>query len=108
MYPESVPIIINRPEFETVEIYPIHDPHYGNDCFDEHKWNELSRHILAEPNRMVCFLGDLMENIVPNSKGDIFSQMYTPREQRVLYPTNKSSVGYVTPNERYTEVIYKV
>lgn len=82
MYPESVPIIINRPEFETVEIYPIHDLHYGNECFDEHKWNELSRHILAEPNRMVCFIGDLMENIVPNSRGDIFSQMYTPREQQ--------------------------
>ena len=30
-----------------------------------------------------------------------------PHMYKVLYPTNKSSVGYVTSNERYTEVIYK-
>lgn len=31
-----------------------------------------------------------------------------PHMYRVLYPTNNSSVGYVTSNERYTEVVYKI
>ncbi len=30
-----------------------------------------------------------------------------PHMYRVLFPTNNSSVGYVTSNERYTEVVFK-
>lgn len=82
MIPESIPIIVEHPEFNEIEIFPIHDLHYGNECFDAHRWNELTRVILAEPNRFVCFVGDLMENAVPNSKSDMFTQTATPREQQ--------------------------
>ena len=81
MIPESIPIVIDKPEFDSVEIYPIHDLHYGNECFDSHKWNSLAEQILSAPNRFVVFVGDLMENSIPNSKSDMFTQTSTPREQ---------------------------
>ena len=82
MIPESVPIVIDRAEFDDVEIYPIHDLHYGNECFDAHRWNELATMILSKPNRFVVFVGDLMETAIPNSKSDMFTQTATPKEQQ--------------------------
>lgn len=85
MNPETIPIVVNRPELETIEIFPIHDLHYGSELFDAHKWNELTSLILSEPNRMVVFVGDLMENSVPSSShSDCFSQTATPREQQAF------------------------
>lgn len=82
MNPETKPIVVDLPQFEEIEIYPVHDLHYGNECFDAHKWNELSKLILEKENRYVVFVGDLMENAVPNSKSDVFTQTATPREQQ--------------------------
>ena len=82
MLPETVPVVCDYPQFDEIEIYPIHDLHYGNECFDAHKWNELTKLILAKENRFCIFVGDLMENAVPNSKSDVFSQTATPREQQ--------------------------
>ena len=83
MYPETKPIVYNCPkEFDTIEVYPIHDLHYGNECFDTHKWNKLRDHILSEPNRYVVWVGDLMENALPNSKSSPLSQLHSPLEQR--------------------------
>ena len=81
MISESVPIVIDVP-FDTVEVYPIHDLHYGDECFDVHKWNELARMILSEPNRMVIFCGDLFQMAIPNSKSSMFSQTATIHEQQ--------------------------
>lgn len=83
MLPETKPILFNCPkEFDTVEIYPVHDLHYGSEQFNLRKWNALHDLILAEPNRYVVWVGDLMENAVPNSKSSVFDQMYTPQEQK--------------------------
>jgi hypothetical protein len=42
MYPETKPIILDCPkQFDRIEIYPIHDLHYGNECYDAHKYNVL-------------------------------------------------------------------
>jgi hypothetical protein len=83
MYPETKPIIFNCPsEYRAVEVYPIHDLHYGNECFDAHRWNILRDYILSEPNRYVVWVGDLMENALPNSKSDPLTQIYSPLEQR--------------------------
>ena len=81
MYPETIPIIIDKPEFDTIEIYAIHDIHYGNEMFDAHRWNRLCEKILSKPNAFVVFVGDLMENAIPGSKSEVFSQTATPQEQ---------------------------
>ena len=83
MYQETKPIIFNCPkEHEAVEIYPVHDLHYGNECFNLSKWNRLHDLILAEPNRYVVWVGDLLENAIPNSRSSVFDQQYTPQEQK--------------------------
>lgn len=83
MYSETKPIIFNCPkDYESVELFPIHDLHYGNECFNLAKWNRLHDLILAEPNRYVVWVGDLMENAIPGSKSSVFDQMYSPQEQK--------------------------
>ena len=82
MTPESVPIVVDLPQFEEIEIYPIHDLHYGDENFDAHRWNTLSQHILAEPNRMVVFCGDLFQMAIPNSKSSMHTQTHSVKEQQ--------------------------
>ena len=83
MYSETQPIVFNCPkDFESVEIYPVHDLHYGNERFNLSKWNRLHDLIISEPNRYVVWVGDLLENAVPGSKSSVFDQMYSPQEQK--------------------------
>lgn len=83
MLPETKPILFScQKEYDTVEIYPVHDMHYGSEQFNLSKWNTLHDLILSEPNRYVIWVGDLMENAVPNSKSSVFDQMYSPQDQK--------------------------
>lgn len=83
MYPETKPIVFNCPkEFDTVELYPVHDLHYGNECFNLAKWNRLHDLILSEPNRYVVWVGDLLENAIPGSRSSTLTQQYSPQEQK--------------------------
>lgn len=83
MYSETKPILFNCPtEYDTVEIYPVHDLHYGNECFDLRRWNALCDFILSEPNRYIVWVGDLLENAIPRSKSDMFTQTCNPQEQK--------------------------
>ena len=79
MYPETKPIIFKCPkEYEFVELYPVHDMHIGNECFDTQKWNKLKQHILSAPNRYIAWIGDLMENAFPGTKSDPLLSVLTP------------------------------
>lgn len=83
MLPDMKPIIVTTPaEYETVEIFPIHDLHYGNGQFNLNKWKKLKAMILEQPNRYCVFVGDMMEMAVPGSKSDVFSQTATPEAQK--------------------------
>lgn len=83
MQPDMKPILFNTPpEFEEIEIYPIHDVHYGNAQFDMARWKKLKEEILAQPNRYCVFVGDMMEMAVPNSKSDMFYQTAPPEAQK--------------------------
>lgn len=83
MLPETEPILIDIPKkFMDIEIYPFHDLHYGNKCFDEARWKALKKDILSEPNRYVIWIGDLMENAIPGSKSSMFDQIHSPQEQK--------------------------
>ena len=83
MYDEMKPILFScPPEYDEVEVYCVHDVHYGNEMFRQDKWDRLKAEILEKPNRYVIFVGDLMENAIPNSKSDVFSQTATPMAQQ--------------------------
>lgn len=83
MFDDRKPIIFNcPPELNEIEIYPIHDIHYGNNMFNHEKWNKLKSEILEQPNRYCVIAGDMMENAVPGSKSDVFYQTDPPAVQQ--------------------------
>ena len=80
---DDIPILINLPSSkEYVDVYFIHDIHYGSELFNERKWREIKEMILGDENAVVCFVGDMMENAIPNSKSDMFTQAQTPAVQK--------------------------
>ena len=83
MQPDNKPILFEVPhEFEEIEIYPIHDLHYGNRQFNMDKWKKLKADILAQPNRFCVLVGDMMEMAIPGSKSDTFYQTVPPDVQK--------------------------
>lgn len=83
MLPETKPIIFKAPrEFQEIEIYPIHDLHYGNAQFNLSRWKKLKEEILAQENRYCVIVGDMLEMAVPGSKSDVFSQTVPPDVQK--------------------------
>lgn len=77
------PVVCNLPrDIEYADIYFIHDVHFGSELFNEKKWKALKAAIQDNEFAYVCWIGDLFENALPNSKGDVFSQRYSPAEQK--------------------------
>lgn len=82
-FSDNIPILIELPiEKEYVDIYFIHDIHYGSELFDARKWEKLKNIILTDTNAYVCIIGDAMENAIPGGKSDMFSQTHSPAEQK--------------------------
>ena len=78
---DSTPIIFTLPkEQQFINLYFIHDLHFGSELFDVRKWCKLKEKILDDENAYVMWIGDLMENAIPNSKSDMFSQTHSPSE----------------------------
>ena len=71
-----------NPEFDEIEVYFLHDIHYGNAEYDNKKWSAIKREILAKPNRYIIFVGDYCENAVIGSKSDIYTQTASPFYQK--------------------------
>ena len=83
MLPDNKPILFNAPiEFDEIEIYAIHDLHYGNRQFNLDKWKKLKAEILSAPNRYCVMVGDMMEMAIPGSKSDCFYQTVPPEMQK--------------------------
>lgn len=80
---DNIPILVNLPvDKEYVDIYFIHDVHYGSELFDDKKWSALKNIILNDENSVVCVIGDMFENAIPNSKSDMFTQKHSPAAQK--------------------------
>ena len=80
---DDVPVLINLPkELDYADIYFVHDVHFGSPLFDNKKWSFLKDIILGDDRAYVCFVGDMMENAIPNSKSDMFTQTHSPAEQK--------------------------
>ena len=81
--PDNVPIICNLPkDVEYADIFFLHDIHYGSELFNEQKWKALKKKIQNDDFAYVCWIGDLIENAIPNSKSDMFTQKYSPAQQK--------------------------
>ena len=80
---DFTPILCNLPrDIDYADIYFLHDIHFGSELFDERKWKALKSKIQGDDKAYVCWIGDMMENALPNSKGDVFTQKYSPHEQK--------------------------
>ena len=79
---EKTILFKTKRELPYVDIYFIHDVHYGSELFDSKKWENIKAKILADDKAFVCFIGDFMENALPNSKSDMFTQKHSPAEQK--------------------------
>jgi predicted MPP superfamily phosphohydrolase len=105
--PYSKPIIFNLPkDLKYADIYFIHDVHYGSELFDERKWKSLKKQILEDNCAYVCWIGDLMENAIPNSKSDMFTQRHSPAEQKEwvtqqLKDLKEKTIAIVPGNHEY-------
>jgi predicted phosphodiesterase len=64
------------------DIYFINDLHYGSELFNDKKWNAFKAEVMSNDHAYVCWIGDLMENAVPNSKSDVLTQKHPPAEQK--------------------------
>lgn len=101
------PIVFNLPrDMEYADIYFIHDAHYGSELFNEKKWKALKAKIMGDDHARVCWIGDLMENAVPNSKSDVFTQKHSPAEQKEwvteqLRDMDDKTIAVVPGNHEY-------
>lgn len=102
--PDNVPILCKLPkDIEYADIYFLHDVHFGSELFNEQKWKSLKKQIQDNEYSYVCWVGDIMENAVPNSKSDMFTQKYSPAEQKEwaaqeLFDLRKKTLSVVSGN----------
>lgn len=83
MQSDYKPIIFDiDPDMEDVELHIVHDIHYGNAQHHAKQWNAFKDRVVRQRNAYVVFIGDMMENVIPSSKGDIFGQTASPQEQK--------------------------
>ena len=81
--PDNVPIICNLPkDIPHADIFFLNDLHFGSELFNEQKWKALKKIIQESDCAYVCWIGDIMENAIPNSKSDMFTQKYSPAQQK--------------------------
>jgi hypothetical protein len=104
---DITPIIFTLPkEQQFINLYFIHDLHFGSELFDVRKWCKLKEKILDDENAYVMWIGDLMENAIPNSKSDMFSQTHSPSEQKEwvtiqLQELAHKTIAVVSGNHEY-------
>lgn len=105
--PDEKPIICNLPkDLDYADIYFLHDIHFGSELFDERKWKALKSQIQGDDRAYVCWIGDLMENAIPNSKSDTFTQKYSPAQQKEwaaqeLFELRKKTLSVVPGNHEH-------
>lgn len=80
---DNVPIIHDCPHVWThTNAYFLHDLHFGSELFDSKRWGKLKNQIINDAHAIVFWVGDLIENAIPNSKSDVFTQTHSPAEQK--------------------------
>jgi hypothetical protein len=68
-------------EAESVEIVPLPCMHYGNPAHVSTLLEWAVSYIQASPTRFGLFMGDMMENAITGSKGDVYECAEDPQDQ---------------------------
>ncbi len=98
------------PHMKELLLPPTADAHYGNPMFSKPHFMRHIKTIKDTHNMFTVLTGDLCESAIKSSKGDLFTQVGTPQDQRDqmiewLYPIRKKILGMVSGN--HEDRIYK-
>ncbi len=74
--------LINKTfEAPYVTLYPLGDFHIGSSQYNEALVLKVIRLIKDDPSAVWCGMGDLMENAIIGTLGDVYNQILPPKEQ---------------------------
>lgn len=77
------PILYTAPQTQDeMHLYFLHDAHMGNAEHSTARLNAFLQKVADDPAAQVLVIGDMCENVVAGSKGDVFYQVYPPHEQK--------------------------
>lgn len=91
--PDEKVIKIDLGLIKEAEIVMVSDIHYGAATFNKAKWDSFKNYIFEKPNRYFIVAGDIIENAIPGSKSDVFSQTATPMDQQEWFRSELSSTN---------------
>lgn len=85
MLNDFIPVIHRMPQAEypnKLTIIPLADAHYGSPEFNEVLWHETVKRIQDDPACFCVLVGDLLENAIKSSVGDVYRSTASPGEQK--------------------------
>lgn len=96
-YPDTV---------QKMTVYPIADVHFGLAECMEKEFAQYLKAIAEDKTGVIVLAGDLIDNGIKSSKTDVYSEVYTPREQKhrmvdFLRPVKQKVVCAVRGNHEY-------
>jgi|LGOV01.1.fsa_nt_gb hypothetical protein len=98
-------------EFEHMNIYPIADLHIGSKHFKRKRLEMDLEVIKSDPNGLLILNGDLVNNSIKTSIGDIYEETLNPEEQidllvELFEPLKDKIIGVVSGN--HEDRTYKI
>ena len=100
---------ILTPELESLKLYPLGDLHVGANAFDAKALERKVREIAVTDNALVLLCGDLINNSIKSSVGDVYDETMTPEMQidavvDMLSPIRDRVAGIVRGNHELRSV----
>lgn len=76
-------VVGNAPSgIKQLRVYLLSDLHFGSDVLDKKLWNRVKKDIRKHrESARIIILGDLIEGVTKNSKGDLYEEVLNPRQQ---------------------------
>jgi predicted phosphodiesterase len=69
-------------EYDTLELFPLSDLHYGDPNTDTEAFEHFCGMILDKPNRYIVSIGDNINNNTKSSVGSVYDDICSPRKQK--------------------------
>lgn len=93
-------------DVKQLTLYPISDVHLGSMQCMEKAFSDYLKMIGEQDNAAIILAGDLIDNGIKTSKTDIYTELYTPREQKhlmidYLRPVKDKIICAVRGNHEY-------
>lgn len=87
----------------SINLYPVGDWHYGSPQCDVKFIENIVKHISKDPHGYWCGMGDLLENALISTPGDIYTQLMPPKDQmdaivKLLKPIEKKGLFMISGN----------